>query len=205
MKNYFVGSWEFIMPVGSIDQLPVHNGLEIAFAGRSNVGKSSLLNALTDHGKLARISNTPGRTQTLNFFEKPNNPFMLVDMPGYGYAKAPKKMVDGWNYLIIDYLKGRAQLSAVCLLIDARHGAMKTDKLVMDILKDAGVFFQPILTKCDKITPKMVERVRADLAKLCAKNAAASPNIIASSSQDKTGIDDIRQALCLKLGLPTNV
>jgi GTP-binding protein len=167
---------------------------EIAFAGRSNVGKSSLINALTGRKSLARTSNTPGRTQQLNFFNLDDR-LMLADLPGYGYARAPKTQVEEWTALIGDYLKGRPNLRRACVLIDSRHGIKDTDREVMTMLDTTAVSYQAVLTKCDKIKPTalstLVDNVTAELA----SHVAAHPDIIITSSVKGDGVADLRAAL----------
>ncbi|MFP4538286.1 MAG: ribosome biogenesis GTP-binding protein YihA/YsxC, partial [Dichotomicrobium sp.] len=164
---------------------------EVAFAGRSNVGKSTLLNALTGRKALARTSNTPGRTRELNYF-RAGDALHIVDMPGYGYAKAPKAQVKGWNELIHAYLRGRPQLKRVFLLIDARHGIKNTDAGVLEAMDEAAVSYQVVLTKIDKIGPEQLERVREATAARLAKHPAAHPEIIATSAEKRIGIDELR-------------
>ncbi len=164
----------------------------MAFAGRSNVGKSSLLNALVGQHGLARTSNTPGRTQELNYFEVPGTRLFLVDMPGYGFAKAPKEKVDAWTALVKDYLRGRPSLVRVFLLIDARHGIKPPDLAVMELMDEAAVSYQAVLTKADKIKPHELERVRERTAEELAKHAAAYAEMLATSSQKGTGIAELR-------------
>jgi len=177
-----------------IDGLPGEIIPEVAFAGRSNVGKSSLLNTLTGRKALARTSNTPGRTRELNYF-RVADALHIVDMPGYGYAKAPKAQVQGWNDLISDYLRGRPQLKRVFLLIDARHGLKDTDSGALALMDEAAVSYQVVLTKIDKVSAAQLERVQAaTLAKL-AKHPAAYPEIIATSSEKRIGIADLRAAI----------
>ena len=164
---------------------------EVAFAGRSNVGKSSLLNALTGRKALARTSNTPGRTRELNYF-RVGEALHIVDMPGYGYAKAPKAQVKGWNELIYDYLRGRAQLKRVFLLIDARHGLKDTDAGALALMDEAAVSYQVVLTKIDKISAAQIERVCEATAVRLAKHPAAHPEILATSAEKRIGIDELR-------------
>ncbi|MDF2374424.1 MAG: ribosome biogenesis GTP-binding protein YihA/YsxC [Rhizobiaceae bacterium] len=202
-KTLFGKSWVFIRSVPSMDFLPPEGPPEIAFAGRSNVGKSSLINALVRHKGLARTSNTPGRTQELNYFvpEGYSNsdgklpPMALVDMPGYGYAKAPKDQVDQWTRLVFDYLRGRATLKRVYLLIDARHGIKANDEDVLKLLDKAAVSYQVVLTKIDKIkaagVPPLLERTLESLK----KHPAAFPHVIATSSEKASGMDELRQAI----------
>lgn len=184
----------FVIGVARVDDLPADTLPEIAFAGRSNVGKSSLINALTGRRTLARTSNTPGRTQQLNFFDLGGR-LMLVDLPGYGYAKAPKGDVDRWNRLIRLYLKGRVGLRRLCLLIDSRHGVKPGDRRVMDLLDEAAVAYQLVLTKTDKIKRSELEQRMQAAAEEIRKRAAASPHILATSAQDGTGIAALRAEL----------
>lgn len=180
--------------------LPPEGPPEIAFAGRSNVGKSSLINALVGHKGLARTSNTPGRTQELNYFVPDGYsgaagdlpPLALVDMPGYGYAKAPKEQVDQWTRLVFDYLKGRVTLKRVYLLIDARHGIKANDSEVMGLLDRAAVSYQIVLTKADKIKPPAVLKLAAETLDQVRRRPAAFPEIIPTSSEAGLGIDDLR-------------
>ncbi|TWG97484.1 GTP-binding protein [Mesorhizobium sp. J18] len=199
----FVRPWIFIRGVPAMKFLPPEGPPEVAFAGRSNVGKSSLINALVGQRGLARTSNTPGRTQELNYFVPDGYsgqaddlpPMALVDMPGYGYAKAPKAQVDAWTKLVFDYLKGRVTLKRVYLLIDARHGIKKNDLEVMDLLDKAAVSYQVVLTKSDKIKPPAVERLLTETQGLIRKRAAAFPEILATSSEKGIGLDALREAI----------
>lgn len=184
----------FVRGVTRIGDLPPETLPEVAFAGRSNVGKSSLLNALTGRRNLARTSNTPGRTQQLNFFDLGGR-LMLVDLPGYGYAKAPRKQVKSWTELIHAYLKGRPNLRRVCLLIDARHGLKEADESLLNELDAAAVPCQAILTKRDKVKAggfeAMMEKLRADLA----RHVVCHPEVIVTSAEKGTGIDALRRSL----------
>lgn len=184
--------WGFITSVAHLEQLPAEAATEVAFAGRSNVGKSSLINALTGVKGLARTSNTPGRTQMLNFFAAPESPVTLVDMPGYGYAQAPKSLVDAWTELVFTYLQGRARLRRVFVLIDSRHGLKEVDLKVMALLDRAAVSYQVVLTKTDKIKPGQLQRIRQETAESLKKRPAAHPNIIDTSSEKGAGIADVR-------------
>jgi len=190
----FSGPIHFVKGVVRIDGLPVEPLPEVAFAGRSNVGKSSLLNALTGRKALARTSNTPGRTRELNYFQV-GDALHIVDMPGYGYAKAPKSQVRGWNQLIYDYLRGRAQLKRVFLLIDARHGIKNTDTDVLALMDETAVSFQVVLTKIDKISTGRLKRVQEETAAQLAKHPAAHPEIIATSAEKRLGISELRAAI----------
>ena len=190
----FSQNCNFLLGVTRIDSMPLSNLVEIAFAGRSNVGKSSLINALTGRKMLARTSNTPGRTQQINFFQL-GEKLMLVDLPGYGYAKASKRSVQNWTNLLKLYLKGRAQLRRVCLLIDARHGIKKTDQNIMKLLDQAAVSYQVILTKCDKTTEESLLKLLNSLESDLSTHGAAYPNILITSSKTNVGIIQLRVEL----------
>jgi GTP-binding protein len=190
-----VQPWQFEKGVVALDGLPPAGPLEIAVAGRSNVGKSSLINALTGCKGLARASNTPGRTQEINFFRHPTQPLYLVDLPGYGFAKAPKSKVDAWTALIKDYLRGRPSLGRVLLLIDARHGLKSVDRGILELLNTAAVSFQVVVTKSDKIAPSTLSALMAQLTETLRTHPAAFPTVLATSSETGAGIDALRAAL----------
>ena len=190
----FARECEFICGAPSFKFLPLISLPEVAFAGRSNVGKSSLINALVNQKGLARASNTPGRTQHLNFFSLDKRAF-LVDLPGYGYASAPKKTVDAWTRLIKDYLRGRASLKRVFLLIDSRHGVKKNDREIMELLDVSAVSYQLILTKIDKISGADLKKVQQDIFSILPQHTAAYPSIISTSSEKKEGIVEMRQVI----------
>jgi GTP-binding protein len=193
-RRLFAGEWSFLSAASSVASLPPGRGLEIAFAGRSNVGKSSLINALTGRRSLARTSNTPGRTQELIFF-RGAGPLVLVDLPGYGYAAAAKSKVAAWTRLIHEYLQGRAVLGRVYVLIDARHGLKSVDEAILDALGKAAVSHQIVLTKCDQISDAdLAARVEATKAAL-RKRPAAFPETIATSSRTGAGIAELRAAI----------
>lgn len=186
----FAHESDFLCGVVALDGLPEAAGVEVAFAGRSNVGKSSLLNTLVGRKALARTSNTPGRTQEINYFTLEE--IYLVDMPGYGYAKVERTRVEAWTQLIRDYLRGRASLRRLFLLIDARHGLKPTDIEIMELMDEAAVSFQVVLTKCDKPKPAQLEQVIARTLKTLAKHPAAHPTIHVTSSVKLAGIDMLR-------------
>lgn len=202
-KPLFGSPWIFIRGVPAMKFLPPEGPPEIAFAGRSNVGKSSLINALVGHKGLARTSNTPGRTQELNYFvpdgfsgaEDDLPPMALVDMPGYGYAQAPKEQVDAWTKLVFDYLRGRSTLKRVYVLIDSRHGVKKNDDEVFALLDKAAVSYQVVLTKTDKIKDAGVPRLIGETLEKTSKHPAAYPEVIATSSEKGRGLDELRAAI----------
>jgi GTP-binding protein len=195
-RKLFSGDWQFIFASPSIETLPPMAGLEVAFAGRSNVGKSSLINALTGRNSLARTSHTPGRTQELIFFERADKQGLrLVDMPGYGYAAAPKAKVAAWTALIHRFLQGRSTLARVYVLIDARHGLKDVDLDVFKTLDKAAVSYQLVLTKADQVKRGELDARIADTAAAIAKHPAAFPEILATSSKSGDGIADLRTAL----------
>jgi GTP-binding protein len=203
----FARPWIFIRGVPSMTFLPPEGPPEIAFAGRSNVGKSSLINALVGQNGLARTSNTPGRTQELNFFVPDGHsgaaddlpPIALVDMPGYGFAKAPKEQVDAWTKLVFDYLKGRVTLKRVYVLIDSRHGLKAIDDEVLSLLDKAAVSYQIVLTKIDKIKLPAVPRLIDETLAKIRKRPAAFPEIIATSSEKGEGMAELREAIALAI------
>ena len=195
-RKLFAGPIEFLKSAPGLQFLPDPDTPEIAFAGRSNVGKSSLLNALTYRKGLARTSNTPGRTQELNFFDV-GQPLRLrlVDMPGYGFAEAPKDMVKRWRHLVNDYLRGRAVLKRALVLIDSRHGIKPPDRDIMEMLDTAAVNYQLVLTKADKVKSSELSAILARTADEARKHAAAYPRIFTTSSEKGTGIPELRTAI----------
>jgi GTP-binding protein len=195
-RKLFAGPIEFLKSAPELKFLPDPTVPEIAFAGRSNVGKSSLLNALTNRKALARTSNTPGRTQELNFFDV-GNPLQLrlVDMPGYGFAEAPKDMVKRWRFLVNDYLRGRAVLKRVLILIDSRHGLKEVDREILKMLDEAAVSYHLVLTKGDKVKPSALGTLYETTAREAAKHPAAHPTIFTTSSETGSGIAELRTAI----------
>ncbi|CAO1649273.1 ribosome biogenesis GTP-binding protein YihA/YsxC [Parasphingorhabdus sp. NYA22] len=192
----FSGPISFLKSAPQLQFLPDPKVPEIAFAGRSNVGKSSLINALTNRNGLARTSNTPGRTQELNFFDV-GEPliFRICDMPGYGYAKAPPKVVQKWRFLINDYLRGRAVLKRTFVLIDSRHGIKPVDEEVMEMLDRAAVSYRVVLTKADKVKQEQLDATAEQVAAIAKKHPAAHPDLLLTSSEKKQGIDELRLAV----------
>ena len=193
-RRLFAGDCRFVHAAAEAAQLPPAGLPEIAFAGRSNVGKSSLVNALTGRRSLARTSNTPGRTQELIFFDLAGR-LGLVDLPGYGYAKVSKTKAAAWTALTRDYLAGRATLRRLCLLIDARHGLKASDGALMELLDRAAVVYQVVLTKIDKLTLPARERAIAEAEAGIARRAAAHPAVIATSARSGDGIPQLRAEL----------
>jgi GTP-binding protein len=195
-RKIFSGPITFLKSAPDLKFLPDADVNEVAFAGRSNVGKSSLINALTNRNALARTSNTPGRTQELNFFDV-GDPlkFRLVDMPGYGFAEAPKDIVKKWRFLVNDYLRGRQVLKRALVLIDSRHGIKDVDKDVMDMLDAAAVSYRLVLTKADKIKATALDEVMQRTADEVRKRPAAHPDIIPTSSEKGMGLPELRAAV----------
>ena len=200
-RKLFAGDWQFVWAAPSIETLPPMAGLEVAFAGRSNVGKSSLINALTGRNGLARTSHTPGRTQELIFFEGPKGADVrLVDMPGYGFAAAPKTRIASWTSLIHKFLLGRATLARVYVLIDSRHGIKEVDQEILTTLDKSAVSYQIVLTKADEVkAADLMARIEATKA-LLAKHPAAFPDVLATSSRTGAGMPELRAAMVRLIG-----
>jgi GTP-binding protein len=185
---------DFMLGVANLEQLPATKAVEVCFAGRSNVGKSSLINALCGRRDLARTSSTPGRTQQLNFFNIQDR-LVFCDQPGYGYAKAPVKEVKKWQDVVFSYLRGRPQLRRAFVLIDGRHGIKNTDRPVMEMMDTAAMSYQIIVTKADKVKKTELDKHLADIVKELSKHPAAHPDILVTSSEKGTGIADVRATI----------
>lgn len=198
-SRLFSGPIEFRLGVTGLDALPTDGRPEMAFAGRSNVGKSSLLNAVTKRKALARTSGDPGRTRELNFFDLGGLAY-LVDLPGYGYARAPKSEIKRWTALTRDYLRGRLELKRVFVLIDSRHGLKSNDESVMDALDEAAVSYQIVLTKADKLKPGAAERAREAAADAIRRRAAAHPIVHLTSSSKADGLEALRAEIAALAG-----
>jgi GTP-binding protein len=193
-RRLFAAAWDFQAAAGTLAALPPMRGTEIAFAGRSNVGKSSLVNALTGRRALARTSNTPGRTQELIFF-RGAGPLVLVDMPGYGYAAAAKSKVATWTRLAHDFLRGRANLARVYVLVDARHGLKDADDAILDTLGTSAVSHEIVLTKCDEVSAAGLAARGAEVRSAMRKRPAAFPDLLATSARTGAGIAELRAAI----------
>ena len=190
-RDLFNRRCDFLLSVANLNQLPDGDRVEVAFAGRSNVGKSSLINALFGQKKLAKTSSTPGRTQQLNYFNL-DDKLYLVDLPGYGFAKAPKDIVQNWQKLINSYLVGRATLRRVFLLIDSRHGIKKIDEEIMEMLDKAAVTYQIVLTKIDKISAKELDKILSATDKKIRNHTAAYVSALKTSSEKNLYLDDLK-------------
>jgi GTP-binding protein len=195
-RRLFAQPCDFVAGVADLARLPPSSLPEVAFAGRSNVGKSSLINALTGRGQLARTSQTPGRTQQINLFDLGGR-LILVDLPGYGFAQAPKPKVDAWQKLVRTYLRGRSSLVRACVLVDARHGLKEADRGFMTMLGEAAVAYQLVLTKVDQVRPVALEELIESLEAELARKPGAHPGVVATSAREGTGIERLRAALAL--------
>ena len=198
-RKLFAAHIGFVKGVVGLEHLPPADRPEIAFAGRSNVGKSSLINAMANRKQLARASNTPGRTQELNFFDLGAGAIYMVDLPGYGFAEAPKKFVAAWKTLMLDYMRGRQNLKRVFLLIDARRGIGDVDTEVLDQFDKSAVSYQIVLTKCDKLKASDVVELKEATLLALKKRAAAHPRVIATSAEKGMGLEELRAEIGLFL------
>ena len=194
-RKLFASHCEFFYAAQALEHLPEPRGIEVAFAGRSNVGKSSLLNALTARKALARVSHQPGRTRQLNFFQMEAAPIVLGDMPGYGYAEAPKSIKRDWQGLMLDYLRGRPNLRRVFLLLDARIELKPADEVVMELLDQSAVAYQLVLTKADDVKPAALRKKQEEITALATEHPAAIPFVITTSSTTGQGMDDLRASI----------
>jgi GTP-binding protein len=194
-RKLFAGHFDFFYAAQALDHLPEPRGIEIAFAGRSNAGKSSLLNALTSRKALARVSHQPGRTRQLNFFQAEAAPIVLVDMPGYGYAEAPKAIKRDWQGLMLDYLRGRPNLARVLLLLDARVELKTADKTVLELLDQSAVAYQLVLTKADSVKPAALARKQEATVALAAEHPAALAQVLTTSSHTGAGMEELRASI----------
>ena len=194
-RRLFASSCDFFYAAQALEHLPEPRGIEVAFAGRSNVGKSSLLNALTGRRALARVSHQPGRTRQLNFFQLEAAPIVLVDMPGYGYAEAPKAIKRDWQGLMLDYLRGRPNLRRVLLLLDARVEVKTADETVLGLLDQAAVAYQIVLTKADALKPGALAKKQVAIGQLALAHPAALNEVITTSSTDGLGIEALRASI----------
>jgi len=199
-RRLFAKPVSFLMGVAKVEQLPEAFPVEIAFGGRSNAGKSSLINAITGRHNLARASNSPGRTREINYFLAAEGQLAIVDLPGYGYARAEKAAVKSWQRLIRDYLRGRPGLRRVLILVDARHGLKPADVEAMDLLDETAVNYQIVLTKTDKCTAKELEAVKSATLKALAKRPAAHPAVHATSARTGSGIAELRVEIAQLVG-----
>ena len=190
----FAQECRFVAGTETLDRLPPPGLPEVAFAGRSNVGKSSLLNALTGRKHLARVSNTPGRTQQINFFELGGR-LMLVDLPGHGYAQVSKSKVKGWTRLTESYIRGRPNLRRVLLLVDSKVGIKDADHPLMDLMDESGLSYQIVMTKADRLKPAELQAMQGKLAARLGKRPACHPEIAVTSAVEGAGIAELRQAL----------
>lgn len=193
-RKLFAGPCDFMLSVAGLPQLPEATKPEVAFAGRSNVGKSSLLNALTGRNKLAKTSGTPGRTQQLNYFNL-GDQLYIVDMPGYGYAKVSRSLVNEWTKLIKAYLRGRPTLRCCFILVDSRHGLKESDEELMSLLDETAVPYRVVLTKIDKLKGNALEKVTENTQAVLKKHPAAFPEVVATSAEKKTGINDLQAVI----------
>jgi GTP-binding protein len=195
-RRLFAQPCAFVAGVADLARLPPAGLPEVAFAGRSNVGKSSLINALTGRGQLARTSQTPGRTQQINLFDLGGR-LVLVDLPGYGFAQAPRPTVQAWQKLVRTYLRGRSSLARACVLVDARHGLKEPDRAFMAMLGEVAVAYQVVLTKVDQVRRGALEELTSSLEAELARRPAAHPGVLATSARDGTGIERLRATLAL--------